>query len=178
MKIKLAIIFLFFSVKLCAQSPFYDSTKALQPVSAYGSDNKNGKFRGALNIPLDTIKMAVKDSGAIVFKSGSIWSWSGYKWVSGGSGGSGVNQNLQQVTNIDSTTTKKITARTFAGTNVPTYSSNADAIAASLQDGDIYKLPISGGNYLLAIVSIISNALLSQSGLPILTSNNTPILTN
>ncbi len=89
MKLKIFLLFTFISLKIFAQTPIYDSTKLLQPVNAYGNDNKNGRFRGSLLIPKDTIRLAVADSGAIAFKGSALWSWNGYQWSKGTGGGGG-----------------------------------------------------------------------------------------
>ena len=91
MKIKsiFALIFLLLTLIGKAQSPIYDSTKVLQPVGAYGNDNKNGAFRGSLVIPKDTLKLGAKDSGAIASKNNSLFQYNGYKWIAAGAGGGG-----------------------------------------------------------------------------------------
>lgn len=72
------LIFLSFS----ANAQQYDSTKLLQDQNSYGFRWWNGKFRGSFVIPTtDTLKMAMKDSGAIVYKGGKIFFWNGYKWL-------------------------------------------------------------------------------------------------
>lgn len=74
-----------------------------------------------------------------------------------GATGSAASQNLQQVTNIDSTTTTKIIARTYKATGIPIFENNTAAIAGGLLVGDMYRLPYNNGNYLVAIVSSINN---------------------
>ncbi len=64
----------------CVLAQFYDSTKVLQYVNAYGYAWKNGKFRGPLILGNDTSKLAKKDSGAIAFKHGKFWGNNGYGW--------------------------------------------------------------------------------------------------
>lgn len=90
-----------------------------------------------------------------------------------------VIPSLQEVTNIDSSTTHKITAATYKATSITTFANNAAAVTAGLQNGDFYYLPYNNGSYSLAIVvgAILPNALLSSSGTPLLTETGTPILT-
>lgn len=154
MKIKLSLLLLLFSLKLFAQSP-YDSTKTLQAVNTYGSDNKNGKFRGSLNIPLDTVKMAVKDSGAIAYKAQSLYSWNGNKWILSSGSGGGSDDTLP-----------------------PQYADMNAAIAGGLTNGKKYRLPITNGNYIVAVVyqTIPFNAVLNENGQPMLNENGTIIL--
>jgi len=113
----------------------------------------------------------------------SVWVYSKakgyYKLVSGGSGGS--SQTLQSVTDAGSLTTNKITAKTLRATLMPSYNNNTEAIAAGMQNGEVYKLPYNSvtDNYLLAIVYILSaRTLQSQSAINILNQNGSPILIN
>lgn len=57
----------------------YDSTKPRQAQNGYGFDWKNGKFQ-TLITGIDTPKMAFKDSGAIAYKGGKIWIYTGRYW--------------------------------------------------------------------------------------------------
>ena len=75
---KIFLAFLIFSS--FAASAQYDSTKQRQPIGTYGFDYKNIKTIGSNIIPYDTIKLAVKDSGAIAYKNGLVFSWNGHKW--------------------------------------------------------------------------------------------------
>lgn len=83
MRLSLIIFFLISCVGTFAQSP-YDSTKNRQTQSAYGYDVGNYSFKTVV-LPRDTVKMAVKDSGAIAFKGGFVWKYSGYMWNKVGS---------------------------------------------------------------------------------------------
>ena len=91
---------------------------------------------------------------------------------------SATNQNLQEVTDRGSVTTNQITAKNYNASGLPEYETNAQAVAANLKNGDFYYVPYNNGNYLLAVVVIMANRLLTESGIPILTNNGTPILTN
>lgn len=73
----LAILTVLFPIFSYAQ---YDSTKALQPINTYGNSVKNIRVIGANNIPTDTFKLATRDSGAIAFKGGDIYTYNGYVW--------------------------------------------------------------------------------------------------
>lgn len=57
-----------------------DTTKNRQPQSAYGFDWNNGAFMYTFVPPKDTLKLRVRDSGAIAYKNLRYWSWSGYRW--------------------------------------------------------------------------------------------------
>src|SRR5690606_10099672 len=60
--------------------------------------------------------------------------------------------SLQQVTDVDSVTTHKITASNLKLSDIPEYENNDSAIAAGLEDGDVYRKPYNNGNYDMAIV--------------------------
>lgn len=74
----LALFFIFLGQSVFAQ---YDSTKSLQPISAYGNSNKNGDFLGSLGIPRDTFKLKQSDSGRIAYKNGALYVYNGYHWL-------------------------------------------------------------------------------------------------
>ena len=76
---------LLISFSLSAQ---YDSTKNIQAQSSYGFDNRNTRSRESAIIPNDTPKLALKDSGAIAYKGGYLWTYNGVYWskISGGAG--------------------------------------------------------------------------------------------
>ena len=76
----------------------YDSTRNRQTVYAYGFNWLNGKFASSFVIPTDTAKLAVRDSGAIAYKSGNLFKYNGFSWsiIEGtGGGGSSVEYVLQ-----------------------------------------------------------------------------------
>ena len=75
------ILTLLFTLASFAASAQYDSTRQLQSIQAYGYSWNNVRAIGSNIIPLDTFKLAVKDSGGIAYKSGFVWAWNGYKWV-------------------------------------------------------------------------------------------------
>ena len=152
MKFIIFSFILFFSCTVFCQS--YD------PISGRKNFKDSIKTRYKNNAALDSV-LTTDTSGRIFLKK-----------VIG-------SQNLQQVTNIDSSTTHKITASTYRATSITTFANNAAAVTAGLQNGDFYYLPYNNGSYLLAIVvgAILSNALLASNGTPILTENNSPILT-
>lgn len=60
----------------------YDSTKVIQQINAAGYDYKNIIVRdgGMTRIPRDTIRMALRDSGAIAYKGGRLFTWNGRYW--------------------------------------------------------------------------------------------------
>lgn len=65
----------------------YDSTKIRQNINAYGYNYKNIKA-GTLIAGVDTPKMARKDSGALAYKGGVEWVYTGDYWKQiSGSGG-------------------------------------------------------------------------------------------
>lgn len=103
MKNLIIVFFVLISFSSYAQ---YDSTRVLQVISSNGNDYlRSLKIRGGLIIPTDTPKIAYKDSGAIAYKQGSTYIWTGRYWsaITGGS------QSLQGVTDIGSTTTNAMT---------------------------------------------------------------------
>ncbi len=57
-----------------------DSTKYLQVNSTYGFSWNFGEFRNGLKIPVDTPKLAARDSGAVSLMGGSVWRFTGLKW--------------------------------------------------------------------------------------------------
>ena len=68
----------------------YDSTRNRQTVYAYGFNWLNGKFASSFVIPTDTAKLAVRDSGAIAYKSGNLFKYNGFSWsIIEGTGGGG-----------------------------------------------------------------------------------------
>lgn len=69
----------------------YDSLKTIQNIDAYGYSWKNAVFRYLLRMPRDTVKLARSDSGAIAYKNGAVYFWSGYVWNSVGSGSIGID---------------------------------------------------------------------------------------
>ena len=73
-------------LSLCSSAQ-YDSTKILQAIQAYGFTWKNSRVISSLIPPNDTVKLALKDSGAIAYKGGNIWSYNGVSWVLMGGGG-------------------------------------------------------------------------------------------
>jgi len=133
MKFILFAFVLFFSCTVFGQS--YD------PI--YGKKNFKDslKTRYKNNAALDSV-LTTDTLGRVFLKK-----------VTGGSG----SQNLQQVTNIDSSTTHKITAATYKATAPPIFANNTAAIAGGLLIGDMYRLPYNNGNYLIAIVVSITN---------------------
>lgn len=103
MKNLIIVFFVLISFSSYAQ---YDSTRVLQVISSNGNDYlRSLKIRGGLIIPTDTPKIAYKDSGAIAYKQGSTYIWTGRYWsaITGGS------QSLQDVTDVGSTTTNAMT---------------------------------------------------------------------
>jgi len=62
----------------------YDSAKVRQAQNSYGFDWKNAKFNSSLIIPNDTLKLALKDSGAIAIKNGGLFSYNGQYWTKAG----------------------------------------------------------------------------------------------
>ena len=186
MRLKLLILLLLFSLKLFAQSQ-YDSTKSLQPLNVYGSDNKNGKFRGSLNIPTDTIKLAVKDSGGIAYKGQSLFIWNGYVWVlsSGGSLKNTIDSLRNNAGVLEARKNGVFVPQLALPTNSndsippPQYADMNSAIAAGLTNGKKYRLPYNNGSYLLAVVVtaplIPPYTILSETGAPILNENGSII---
>jgi hypothetical protein len=86
-----------------------DTTKSVQDINAYGFRWMNGKFRGSFVLPTDTFTLKVADSGAIAYKGGHYWGWSGHKWLkidsaTAGSGGGGGCSNCS----ADSITKKRM----------------------------------------------------------------------
>lgn len=75
---QLLFLLLLIGLKVNGQAP-YDSTKNRQIVQAYGQDLGNYSFK-SLVMPRDTIKMAVKDSGALGYKNGEFYKFNGYEW--------------------------------------------------------------------------------------------------
>ena len=71
----------------------YDSTRNRQTVYAYGFNWLNGKFASSFVIPTDTAKLAVRDSGAIAYKSGNLFKYNGFSWsiIEGTGGGGGTD---------------------------------------------------------------------------------------
>lgn len=62
-------------------SPKHDTTRILQAVHGDGFDYDGViRIRGGLPIPQDTFKLKARDSGAIAYKGGYMWQWSGRKW--------------------------------------------------------------------------------------------------
>lgn len=85
MKNLIIVFFVLISFSSYAQ---YDSTRVLQVISSNGNDYlRSLKIRGGLIIPTDTPKIAYKDSGAIAYKQGSTYIWTGRYWsaITGGS---------------------------------------------------------------------------------------------
>lgn len=72
-------------ITFCATAQ-YDSTKNLQLQQAYGFDWRNGNFRSSLGVPLDTPKLALKDSGRIAYKGSKFWIYDGVNWIQTSSG--------------------------------------------------------------------------------------------
>ena len=98
------------SAQIPVSPPHYDSTRNLQPVNATGFYwTGTGKFGGAFMLPLDTIKLAYKDSGAIAVKNKVLWIYNGIYWTpSNGSSG----------TIIITDSTKGIDSITYAGYSI------------------------------------------------------------
>lgn len=96
-----------------------------------------------------------------------------------GNGNNG-SQNLQQVTNIGSTTTQDITANNFKATGLPEYENNAAALAAGLEINKFYRVPYNDGKYLLAVVGAAptptASSILTESGQPIQTESGQTII--
>lgn len=78
---KLFSLVALFIICFTAAGQYYDSTKSLTRNNTSGFDWNNSKVRGAQMIPTDTFKLAVKDSGAIAYKNGYIYSYNGYIWT-------------------------------------------------------------------------------------------------
>jgi hypothetical protein len=57
-----------------------DTLRTIQPFAGYGLQINNLRVPGSMTIPKDTFKLKVIDSGAIAFKDGKIWTWTGYQW--------------------------------------------------------------------------------------------------
>ena len=128
---------------------------------------------------------------AITTKQSTLISGTNIKTINGGSLlGSGdfvIKPSLQAVTDIDSTSSHQIIAKTFNATSPPTFATNADAIAGNLRNGDFYKIPYNNGNYLLGIVvsgtnpitppPVPNNSMLTENGTPLLNENGTVITT-
>lgn len=88
----------------------YDSTKILQDQNSTGFSWKNTRVRGGFWIPQDTFKLKRSDSNAIAFKSGLIYKYNGYKWVTlGGEGASAIT--LQNATDAGNSTGNDIYLR-------------------------------------------------------------------
>jgi hypothetical protein len=95
------------SAQIPTSPPHYDSSRALQPVNADGFNwTGSGSFGGMLRIPRDTIKLAYKDSGAVAYKNGSIYTFNGKNWQSANGG---------TATIVITDTSKGIDSITFAG---------------------------------------------------------------
>lgn len=63
---------------------------------------------------------------------------------------------------------------TSSSSNLPMHATNADAIAANLNNGDFYYTPYNNGNYFVAIViRSITNFLLNEDTTRILNENGT-----
>lgn len=140
------LIFLLIALPAFASAQ-YDSTKVLQDIQAYGYKWKNGKFSGSFIVPTDTFKLAVKDSGALAYKSGEYYKYNGYIWQLVGGGGS---DDLQTVTDVGNTTSNSMLLGTGNMLEL-----NSDGRIGSNQI-DVY----SGSNYPSAtgINSIMSSA--------------------
>lgn len=87
----LSIIFsVFFFLLSTVTYAQYDSTRALTPVNADGFSWKTGKFRGPLILCRDTFKLKCADSGALAYKSGTLYIYTCPYWqkiaVDSGSG--------------------------------------------------------------------------------------------
>ncbi|MBP7398192.1 MAG: hypothetical protein KA954_01305 [Chitinophagales bacterium] len=96
MKNLIIVFFVLISFGSYAQ---YDSTRTLQVISSNGNDYlRSLKIRGGLIIPTDTPKIAVRDSGAIAYKNGLLYKWSGLSWSAVG-GGSGVDSTALHTVN-------------------------------------------------------------------------------
>lgn len=82
---RIAICLVLLNISFCskAQAP-YDSTKNRQTQSAYGYSVGNYSFN-TIVLPKDTVKMAVRDSGAVAFVNGNVFKYSGYSWSKIGS---------------------------------------------------------------------------------------------
>lgn len=147
------------------------------------------------NVVIDTLPLSIRinnNTTAIATKQAILVSGVNIKTVGGnsliGTGDVPINasQGLQSVTNIDSTTSHQIIAKTYNATSPPIFSNNTDAIAGGLRNGDFYKLPYNNGNYLLGIVVSSTNPVtppapsnsyaLTENGTILLNENGTPII--
>jgi len=88
----------FLSLGAGAQTP-YDSTRTKTSLSGRIEYGVFG-VKNAFTIPLTKPQLAVKDSGAIAYSSGKIYTWNGYNWVAPSGGGSGYDSTRY---NFDST---------------------------------------------------------------------------
>ena len=112
-----------------------------------GLDDKN-------LIPLDLIPYSLPAQAG---QSGHVLSTDGnnLQWVIAQTGPNGANghqgiqgpaatMSLQQITNINNSTTNKITVGTANLQNILEYQNNTLAIANGLNVGDVYRLPYQG----------------------------------
>lgn len=79
-----------------AQLPARDTTRDLKYIEAEGYSWRNGQFLVSLRLSNDTPRLALRDSGAVAYKGGNLWTWDGVFWNQKSSvtvvgGGSGVD---------------------------------------------------------------------------------------
>jgi len=123
---KAVFVTLFFMVlSFGASAQCYDSTKTLLSSNAYGNFFKNGGFCGALGIPRDTLRLAVRDSGSIAWKNGVIYSFNGRSWVAAGGGGSSIistnNYNTYTIPFASTSFTDSTLVAQYTGGSVTNY---------------------------------------------------------
>ena len=58
----------------------YDSNRVFQAISGYGFGWNNVYIKGSVIIPNDTPRLALKDSGGIANKGGTVYVWTGRFW--------------------------------------------------------------------------------------------------
>lgn len=173
MKKLLVAIIVLISFNVQAQ---YDSTKILQTQNSYGYQFKNGKYLNSLIIPGDTVKMAVKDSNAIVSKGAGLYRWNGYRWLAiTGSGGSIPTDTQYLRRDININTSQGIA--NAAAIQQKADSSRNNAGTLELRIGNIFKpqfvLPTGNVGTLTNFSAGSLSPLFTTS---IATSTSTPVL--